>query len=106
MVEIQAAQGGVKRRGFTMRKGTKPSSLDELADFVLDGVSDRQVVVGPMLWQPNDRGGRDWYCSISASEDGRGWRSDMIYIRNELDRYSIIAAFVKRRPLLIHDIDD
>jgi hypothetical protein len=45
------------------KKKSKGADLDGLVKIILKGNDDVNVVVGPMLWQPADRGtgAKDWY---------------------------------------------
>src|SRR5260221_10640122 len=82
----------------------------QVAQYILRGVNSRHIVVGPAEWQPsNGTVGKRWYCTIAASEAGRGFRCDQIILSPDspsTDRARVIAAFVPHRPLVIHDMAD
>jgi hypothetical protein len=59
-----------------MTKKSKGADIDGLVKMILKGNDDINVVVGPMLWQPADRGNgaKDWYFCVSVSKKGE-WYS-------------------------------
>jgi hypothetical protein len=81
-----------------------------IAKFILRDTNSPHIVIGPATWQPSDgTAGKRWYCTIAASEAGRGFRCDQVVLSPDSpqeDRGRIIAAFVAHRPLVIHDVDD
>lgn len=86
------------------------ASAADIAEHTLRNVNSRHIVIGPASWQPSDGiACKRWYVTIAASEAGRGFRCDQVILSPEspqADRARIMAAFVARRPLVIHDVDD
>jgi hypothetical protein len=86
------------------------ASPAQIAEHVLRNVNSPHIVIGPTTWQPSDgTAGKRWYVTIAASEAGRGFRCDQVILSPdspEEDRAGIMAAFVARRPIVIHDVDD
>jgi hypothetical protein len=81
-----------------------------IAEFILRDTNSPHIVIGPATWQPSDgTAGKRWYCTIAASEAGRGFRCDQIVLSPDSpqdDRGRIIAAFIPHRPLVLHDMAD
>jgi hypothetical protein len=94
-------------------------SVAQIVDYALRGSSDRQVVVGPLLWRSSDgEASKIWYFIVSTCEKKRGWRCDQVSIPpgdeedRELYRARVLSALATRhmtgrhRPLVIHDVGD
>jgi hypothetical protein len=89
------------------------SSVGRLVDHALEGASDNQIVVGPLVWQPTDGAtSKIWYFVLSTCEQKRGWRCDQIRIATgdeedrELIRARVITELAGRKGLVIHNVDN
>lgn len=99
-----------------MRDGIKAfTSTDEaikqFVEYVLRGSNSPHVVIGPIVWQPNDgTAGKRWYFTVASSEPKRGFRCDQLSTDNKEDcehfRSAVYFAFFQHRPLVLHDTDD
>jgi hypothetical protein len=99
------------KRQLPQQSGNAPTEvlLARLAEYVLDKSNDSHVIIGPLVWhrdgdRPNMR-----YFIVETSEEGRGWRGDKIEVPKDEAvelRTQFIAALVRQRPLVLHDMDD
>jgi hypothetical protein len=100
----------LKRRKPHRMRDAGSASAARIAEYILRGVDSPHIVVGPAVWQPSDgTAGKRWYCTIAASEAGKGFRCDQVVLspdNPEADRASVIAAFYPHRPIIIHDMAD
>lgn len=75
-------------------------------DHVLRGTDGPHVVVGPMVWRPNDgTTTRSHYFIVATSGAGRGFRCDAIH-GDAADRLRFLVELTRRRPIVIHDMGD
>jgi hypothetical protein len=85
------------------------SSVRDVVDVALDGSNSIHVVIGPLTWQPSDGVvAKRWYFVVATSGT-EGFRCDMTTVEAEHRvemRMQVMAEFVRRRPLVIHDVDD
>jgi hypothetical protein len=86
------------------------ASAAEIAKFILRYTDSPHIVIGPATWQPSDgTAGKRWYCTIAASEAGRGRRCDQVCLAGidpQAERTEIMAAFIPLGALVLHDTDD
>jgi hypothetical protein len=84
-------------------------AFDLMADHLLDEAGDINVVIGPVVHPPVGQDGPDYFM-VATSEKDRGFRSDQISIGEGYDgeamRAGIAMALVRRKPIVIHDVDD
>jgi hypothetical protein len=86
---------------------------DAIISHTLEGTNDNQVVIGPLVRPPLDKG-NDNYFTIATSEAGRGFRLDQITTGDDWKegleiRAKAIAAFCFHgagKGMLVHDTDD
>jgi hypothetical protein len=104
----RAAAAQARRNAATI----EPTHLTArgIVDHALDGANDINVVVGPLCWQPSDGlAAKRWYFCIATGDPVQGFRHDAVTVRSdspEMDRQSVIAELINRRPIVIHDTDD
>jgi hypothetical protein len=60
--------------------------------------TDHVIIMTPIVWQPDGKGGKRWYFTISTNERGRGWRADMVTIKDDIDKAAVMASFVGEKP--------
>jgi hypothetical protein len=88
--------------------------MREMADLMLRDTANTcpQVVIGPIVWRPNDTGDRQWYFNIAftSTEGTDGFRLDQILgdgkPLTEQARDALLFSLIQRRPIVIHDCDD
>lgn len=88
------------------------TATQQIVLHVTQNIDDNNIVIGPLVWRLSDDGKKQWYFAVSASEKGRGFRTDAIDIGPGIDpheaRQSTILDFARHRnpALAIHDTDD
>jgi hypothetical protein len=84
-------------------------AFDLMAQHMLERSDDLNVVIGPTVHPPLGQDGPDYFM-VATSEKKRGFRCDQISIGEGYDsetmRAGITMALVRRKPLVIHDVDD
>lgn len=85
--------------------------IKQLVSHVRRNAGDINVVLGPMCWLPGQDGGKEWYFTIASCDKGKQFRLDKIVTGGDRDegeemRACVQMAFVRHRPLVIHDTDD
>jgi hypothetical protein len=89
----------------TFSKDADP--FDRIVDHVLEESDDNQVVIGPLLRPPLGSASPHDYFMIASSQKDRGFRCDQITVGDGTQwRNDVIGAFVRRKPIVIHDTDD
>jgi hypothetical protein len=89
-----------------MAKECLNQTATEVADYLLEKSGDRQVVVGPLVWQPSDgKASRMWYVIACTGDEVRQFCCDQVILPDEDGRKDIIAALA-RSGVVIHDMDD
>lgn len=91
-----------------MKPLTLECSTNEAALYILRGLADNVVVIGPICWRPSDgRAGRMHYFIVASGERGEYRCDQLICDEQGKDRAELILAFADcRPPLVIIDTDD
>jgi hypothetical protein len=95
-----------------MAKAVKQDqSVNDTASHLLNGIGDRQVVVGPLCWQPSDgASAKLWYFVVATAGKDHRFRCDQIIVPDRIEgnsmRYAVIAALTRHPPIVIHDMSD
>jgi hypothetical protein len=87
-----------------MKKLLPCGNVEAMVEQILGGMTDRHVVVGPLLWQPSDgTASKRWYFIVGTG-DASGARFDEVMVTEDGLRYAFIAALIGHRPIVIHDV--
>ncbi len=94
-----------------MKKSVFRISTEAAVDRVIDGAGEvPDVIIGPIVWQPDQHGKRCWYFIVVASSGRDGFRVNQIVADNQRSavemRSAFMRALVRRRPIVVHDCDD
>jgi hypothetical protein len=94
----------------TPRNKLPGNDIPSFIDYVLDGITDRNLVLGPLVWQPSDGAvAKRWYFRISGCGP-KGWRTDCVVCdgndRDALRAEVLMHVAMVGRPVVIHDCDD
>jgi hypothetical protein len=87
-------------------------SVNDLITYLLKGMSDRQVVIGPLVWQPSDgTSAKRWYFVVATAGKDHHFRCDEIVVpdngvEGNSMRRAVIGALTRHRPIVIHEMDD
>ncbi len=86
------------------------SIIEGIADHVLAGAGKApHVVLGPVVWEPNEAG-RRWYFTVAGSGSDGGFRIDRIAAETQAlaedMRSALRVALIQRRPIVTHDTND
>jgi hypothetical protein len=87
------------------------TTVKEVVAFARRGATDRNIVIGPTVWQPSDgRSARRWYFAI-ATCGATGIRLDQVCVADkehgEASKAAVIADLtIVRPPLVVHLVDD
>ncbi len=90
------------------------SSASALIDNVVASILQNRrgaphVIVGPVVWRPNEAGRRQWYFVLASGDPG--FFSVMVGFGDDAEladqcRASALVAFLMRKPIVVHDMDD
>jgi hypothetical protein len=78
---------------------------EQLADTVLDGVTDTHIVVGPLRWWQSSDGSRDLCFAVTRLLANRP-RTTWVHVPDEIDRLRLIIALLRGPPLVVHVTED
>jgi hypothetical protein len=92
-------------------KGRAAEIYAEAAAFLLDGSTDRTLLIGPVVWLPSDGvSARVWRFIVVGCDRKGETRHDQLGAETEADtvemRAGIMAALVEHRPCVMHDFAD
>jgi hypothetical protein len=87
---------------------TMSQSVDEIANYILSKAADAQILIGPLIAKMlDDSEPAIPYVVVCSGDEDKQMHCDQIMCHDEIGRRGLILALVaRRRPIVIHDMDD